>query len=68
MKIIINNDMYLKINIDKTRNAIRIEKYEKNQVLETRLIDEKEFIDIYNLLVYAQDNNIEVYNLWNIKE
>lgn len=68
MKITINNGMYLKINIDKTRNAIRIEKYEKNQVLETRLIDEKQFIDIYNLVIYAQDNNIEIYQLWNIKE
>lgn len=67
MKIEINNGMYLKVSIDKTRYAIKIEKYKKGQVLETRLIDEKEFIDIYNLLVYAQDNDLEIYKLWDIK-
>lgn len=67
MEIEINNGMYLKVIIDKTRNAIRVEKYKKDQVLETRLIDEKEFIDIYNLLVYAQDNDIEIFRLWEVK-
>lgn len=67
MKIEINNGMYLEVDIDKTRYAIRVEKYKKGQVLETRLIDEKEFIDIYNLLVYAQDNDIEIFRLWEAK-
>ena len=67
MKIEINNGMYLEVDIDKTRYAIRVEKYKKGQVLETRLIDEKEFIDIYNLLVYAQDNDIEIFRLWEVK-
>ena len=67
MKIEINNGMYLKVSIDKTRNAIRVETYKKGQVLQTRLINEVEFVDLYNILVYAQDHNKEIFRLWEVK-
>ncbi len=67
MKIEINNKQYLKINIDKTRNAIRVEKWNNGQVEQTRFINEVEFVDLYNILVYAQDNNKNIYELWEGK-
>lgn len=67
MKIEINNGMYLKVSIDKTRNAIRVETYKKGQVLQTRLINEVEFVDLYNILVYAQDHDKEIFRLWEVK-
>lgn len=67
MKIEINNGMYLKVSIDKTRNAIRVETYKKGQVLQTRLINEVEFVDLYNILVYAQDHDLEIFRLWEAK-
>lgn len=67
MKIEINNGMYLKLSIDKTRNAIKVETYKKGQVLQTRLISEVDFVDLYNILVYSQDHDIEIFRLWEAK-
>lgn len=67
MKIEINNGMYLKVSIDKTRNAIKVETYKKGQVLQTRLISEVDFVDLYNILVYSQDNDTEIFRLWEAK-
>ena len=67
MKIEINNDMYLKVSIDKTRNAIKVETYKKGQVLKTRFISEVDFVDLYNILVYSQDHDIEIFKLWEAK-
>lgn len=67
MKIEINNGMYLKVSIDKTRNAIKVETYKKGQVLQTRLISEVDFVDLYNILVYSQDHDIEIFRLWEAK-
>ena len=67
MKIEINNGMYLKVSIDKTRNAIKVETYKKGQVLQTRLISEVDFVDLYNILVYSQDYDIEIFRLWEAK-
>lgn len=64
MKIEVNNKIYLKIYIDKTRNALKIETWKKGQVEQTRLIDEVEFVDLYNILVYAQEHNKNIYELW----
>lgn len=67
MKIEINNSMYLKVSIDKTRNAIKVETYKKEQVLQTRLISEVDFVDLYNILVYSQEHDIEIFKLWEAK-
>ena len=67
MKIEINNGMYLKVSIDKTRNAIKVETYKKGQVLQARLISEVDFVDLYNILVYSQDHDIEIFRLWEAK-
>ena len=67
MKIEINNGMYLKVSIDKTRNAIKVETYKKGQVLKARLISEVDFVDLYNILVYSQDHDIEIFRLWEAK-
>lgn len=67
MKIEINNGMYLKVSIDKTRNAIRVETYKKGQVLQTRFINEIELVDLYNILVYSQDHDKEIFRLWEAK-
>nr|DAW45510.1 MAG TPA: hypothetical protein [Caudoviricetes sp.] len=67
MKIEINNGMYLKVSIDKTRNAIKVETYKKGQVLQTRLISEVDFVDLYNILAYSQDHDVEIFRLWEAK-
>ena len=68
MKINVNNGNYLQIEIDKHLNRIQIYKFDsKNNILCVRCIDDFEFIDLYNILVYAQDNNKDISNLWEVK-
>ena len=68
MKIEINNKRYLKITIDKYLNRIQIYTFDSNDNCEqVRAIDELEFIDLYNILTYSQDNNIDISSLWEVK-
>ena len=68
MKINVNNGNYLQIEIDKTLNRIQIYKFDYNgNILNIRCIDDFEMVDLYNILVYAQDNNKDIVNLWGIK-
>lgn len=68
MNIEINNREHLKVFIDKDRNTIIIEKYNVcNQVESTRKISETEFVDLYNILIYAQDHKIDIFRLWEAK-
>ena len=68
MKINVNNGNYLQIEIDKHLNRIQIYKFDSNgNILNIRRIDDFEFVDLYNILVYAQDNNKDISNLWEVE-
>lgn len=66
MKIEINNKRYLKVFIN--CNKIIVETYnEENEIECRRSINEVEFVDLYNILVYANDNDKKIYELWEAK-
>lgn len=68
MKINVNNGNYLQIEIDKYLNRIQIYKFDSNgNILNIRCIDDFEMVDLYNILVYAQDNNKDISNLWEVE-
>ena len=65
MKIEVNNQRYLKIKKHEVNNWLIIEIYNhKNELESRRSITALEFVDLYNILVYAQDNNKKIHELW----
>lgn len=69
MKIEVNNNRHLEVYIDKTQNKIQVYTFDENNNCENlRSINEVEFIDLYNILVYAQDHNKEIFRLWDTEE
>lgn len=67
MKIELNNKRYMIISIDKYLNRIEISTFDEHDNNEqVRTIDEIEFVDLYNILVYAQDHNKDIYKLWEV--
>lgn len=68
MKINVNNGDYLQIEVDKTLNRIQIYKFDSNgNILNIRCIDDFEMVDLYNILIYAQDNNKDISKLWGVE-
>jgi len=68
MKININNQQYIIVDLDKKNNNIIVKTFDHNNELKyTKYINEVDFIDLYNILVYAQDHNIEIFRLWEAK-
>ena len=64
MKIETNNNRHLEVYIDKTQNKIQVYTFDEHNNCENlRCINEVEFIDLYNILVYAQDHNKEIFRL-----
>lgn len=69
MKIKVNNNRHLEVYIDRTQNKIQVYTFdENNNCTNLRSINEVEFIDLYNILVYAQDHNKEIFRLWDTEE
>ena len=59
MKININNQQYIIVDLDKNNNIIIIKTFNhKNELTNTKYMNEIEFIDLYNILIYSQYNNI----------
>lgn len=67
MKIEVNNQRYLIIKKHEVNNWLVVETYNhKNELESKRGITDIEFVDLYNILVYAQDNNKKIHELWEI--
>lgn len=68
MKIELNNKRYMLISIDKYMNNINVSIFDDKNDLETmRTINKIEFVDLWNILVYAQDHNKDIFKLWEAK-
>lgn len=68
MKLEINNKRYLMVKKHETNNWLIVETYDSNNNLEcARSISESEFVDLYNILVYAHDNDKKIHELWEAK-
>ncbi|MEI3530106.1 MAG: hypothetical protein V8Q75_03400 [Bacilli bacterium] len=68
MKIEINNKQWLIVKINEKDNKIAVTKHnEYGDLKELRTINEIEFVDLYNILVYAQDHKIDIFRLWEVK-
>ncbi len=68
MKIEINNKQWLIVKIDEKNNKILIEKHnEYGDLTELRTINEIEFVDLYNILIYAQNHKTDIFRLWEAR-
>lgn len=69
MRIDINNKHCLIIKIDEKNNKIIVEKHnEYGDLEELRTISEIEFVDLYNILIYAQNHKTNIFRLWEAKK
>lgn len=67
MKIEVNNQRYLIIKKHEVNNWLIIETYNhKNELESKRSITDIEFVELYNILVYANNNNKKIHELWGI--
>lgn len=65
LKIQVENKNYLEIELNGQLESIMIYKYnDKGEMLQGRRIDASEFVDLYNILVYAQENEKKICDLW----
>ncbi len=68
MKIELNNQRYMLVNIDKHMNIINISIFDnKNNLESKRTINEFEFVDLFNILTYAQNHKKDIFRLWEAK-
>ena len=68
MKIEINNKQWLIVKIDEKNNKILIEKHnDDGDLTELRTINEIEFVDLYNILIYAQNHKTDIFRLWEAR-
>ena len=68
MKIPLNNKRYMIVNIDESKKHIKISIYNSKKELERiKTINEVEFVDLFNILTYAQDHKKEIFRLWDAK-
>lgn len=67
MKIEVNNQRYLIIKKHEVNNWLIIETYNnKNEIESKRSMTDIEFVDLYNILVYAHNNDKKIHELWEI--
>ena len=68
LKIQVENKNYLEIELNGQLNSIMVYKYDsKGNLIHGHKISECEFVDLYNILVYAQENNKNICDLWGCK-
>lgn len=68
LKIQVENKNYLEIELNGQLESIMVYKYnDKGEMLQGRRIDASEFVDLYNILVYAQENGKKICDLWGCK-
>lgn len=69
MKIEINNKQWLIVKIDEKNNKIVITKHnEYGDLEELRTINEIELVDLYNILIYAQNHKTDIFRLWEARK
>lgn len=67
LKIQVENKNYLEIELNGQLESIIVYKYnDKGDLIQGRRIDAIEFVDLYNILVYAQENGKKICDLWGV--